>query len=392
MNKRLAAIIFLGLSFLLSAGATAAGETQPGRLHAYLRQGIESSFNMDHAGAIASFQKAVQLDPESPTGYAFLALARLFSYEMGFDPKEREKSQEEMLRSIGDAVIRGEKRIAINPRDAQACFALTLAKIVKVRLAIAQRSYFTVAQESVSAWNYMEKTRAADPANYDIYFPMGLLHYHLDHLPGVTRFLSSLFITAGDQHKGLQELEMAMLKGDLFRELAQAELSSVYINFERQPTLALALTVDLRERFPRNFNFSFSLAIVFSELGRFEEANAIARDLEKGIRAGTLAPQLQTRHDHLLGKILFNQGEYAKAGEYFEKVRKDAAPYNARIRASAMLRLGMIQDIRGQRKQAEEYYHRTLEVEGGEGVAQVDAKQYLKAPYLPPKPPVLDRL
>jgi len=281
-------------------------------------------------------------------------------------------------------VARGEKRVEKNPRDGQAYFALTLAKIVKVRLALAQRSYFTVAQESANAWNYVEKTRAADPANYDIYFPMGLLHYHLDQLPGVTRFLSSMLITAGDHHRGIQELELAMQKGDLFRELAQAELSSVYINFERQPALALAMTVDLRERFPRNYNFSFSLAIILSDLGRFSEAYAIARDMEKGIQAGSLAPQLQTRYDHLLGRILFDQGEYARAGEYFQKVLKDTAPYHARIRASAMLRLGMIQDVRGQRKQAEEYYHRTLEVEGGEGVAQVDAKQYLKTPYLHP--------
>jgi tetratricopeptide (TPR) repeat protein len=384
MKKQLVAILFLSLSLLLPAGGAAAVEAQPGRLHTYLRQGIEAAFNLDHAGAVSSFQKVVELDRESPMGYAFLALACLFSYETSFDLNDREKSQSEMLRYVGDAVDRGEKRIAINPRDAQACFALTLAKIVKVRQAIAQRSYLTVAQESVNAWNYMEKTKAADPANYDIYFPMGLLHYHLDQLPGVTRFLSSLLITAGDHHKGLQELDLAMQKGDLFRELAQAELSSVYINFEKQPALALAMTMDLRDRFPRNFNFSFSLAIILSELGRFEEANAIARDLEKRIQVGSLAPQLQARHDHLLGRILFSQGEYARAGEYFQKVLKDTAPYNARIRASSLLRLGMTQDVRGQRKQAEEYYRRTLEVEGGEGVAQVDAKQYLKTPYLPP--------
>lgn len=384
MNKRLTAILFLTLSLLLPAGGAAAVEGQPGRLHTFLRQGIEAAFNLDHAGAISSFQKAVELDRESPTGYAFLALAYLFSYETSFDPNDREKSQAEMLRYVGDAVERGEKRVAKNSWDAQAYFALTLAKIVKVRQAIAQRSFLTVAQESTNAWNYMEKTKAADPANYDVYFPMGLLHYHLDQLPGVARFLSSLLITTGDHHKGLQELELAMQKGDLFRELAQAELSSVYINFEKQPAMALAMTVDLRARFPRNFNFSFSLAIILSELGRFEEANAIARDLERRIQAGSLAPQLRTRHDHLLGRILFSQGEYARAGEYFQKVSKDMAPYNARIRASSLLRLGMTQDLRGQRKQAEEYYKMVLAVEGGEGVAQVDAKQYLKTPYLPP--------
>ena len=386
MKKRPAAILFLCFSFLLPAGEAAAAEIQPDRLHAYLRQGIESAFNLDHAGATSFFQKAVELDRESPTGYAFLALARLFSYETSFDPKEREKRQEAMIRYVGDAVARGEKRIGKNPRDGQAYFALTLAKIVKVRLAIAQRSYFTVAQESAYAWDYLEKTRAADPNNYDSYFPMGLLHYHLDQLPGVTRFLSSLLITAGDQHKGIQELELAVQRGDLLRELAQAELSSVYINFERQPALALAMTLELKERFPRNYNFSFSLANILSELRRFDEAYAIVRDLEKGIQSGKspFAPQLQPRYDHLLGRILFNEGEYARAGDCFQRVLKDTAPYNARVRASALLRLGMIHDVRRERKRAEEYYHWALEVEGGEGVAQVDAKQYLKTPYLPP--------
>jgi len=386
MKKRLAAILFLCLSFLLPAGEVAAAETQPGQLHAYLRQGIESAFNLDHTGAISSFQMAVELDRESPTGYAFLALAQLFFYETSFDPKEREKSQEAMIRYVGDAVARGEKRVGKNPRDGQAYFALTLAKIVKVRLAIAQRSYFTVAQESAYAWDYLEKTRAADPNNYDSYFPMGLLHYHLDQLPGVTRFLSSLLITNGDQHKGIQELELAVQRGDLLRELAQAELSSVYINYEKLPAQAFAMTLELKERFPQNYNFSFSLANILSELRRFDEAYAIVRDLEKGIQGGKppFAPQLQPRYDHLLGRILFNQGEYAQAEKYFQKVLKDTAPYNARVRASALLRLGMIHDVRRERKRAEEYYHWALEVEGGEGVAQVDAKQYLKTPYLLP--------
>ena len=384
MKQRVAILFLCCLSFLLPAGGAVALETQPGLLHAYLRQGIEAAFNLDHAGAISSFQKAADLDRESPTGYAFLALAHLFSYEMGFDPRERERNQTEMVRLIGEAVNRGEKRIAKDPRDGRSLFALTLAKIVKVRLAIAQRNYLTVAQESLSAWNYLEKTKAVDPANYDLYFPLGLLHFHLDQLPGVTRFLSSVLITAADHHKGIQELELAMQKGDLFRELAQAELSSVYINFEKQPALALPLTLDLKERFPRNFNFSFSLAVILSELGRFDEAFAVARDLERRIQEGSLAPQLWPRHDHLLGRILFNQGAYAQAGDCFQKVLKDSAPYHARIRASALLRLGMMHDLRKERKQAEEYYRRTLAVEGGEGVAQVDARQYLKTPYLPP--------
>ena len=69
--------------------------------------------------------------------------------------------------------------------------------------------------------------------------------------------------------------------------------------------------------------------------------------------------------------------------EYFQNVLKDTSFYNARTRVWAFVRLGMIHDIRKERKQAEEYYLKALEVEGGEGAAKIEAKKYLKTPYMP---------
>jgi hypothetical protein len=60
-------------------------------------------------------------------------------------------------------------------------------------------------------------------------------------------------------------------------------------------------------------------------------------------------------------------------------------PYNARVRARSYLRMGMIHDVRKERKLALEYYSKSLEVDGGEGTAQIEAKKYLDVPYIPPK-------
>ena len=150
----------------------------------------------------ALFRKAVELDRENPLGYAFLALAHMFAYEMSFDPKERAREQESMLQDVDEALARGQKRIEKNARNGQAYFAMALAKIVKIRWAIAQKSYFTIIQETAAIWDYLEKAKAEDPQNYDVYFSMGLLHYHLDHLPAAARFFSSLFITAARPRKG----------------------------------------------------------------------------------------------------------------------------------------------------------------------------------------------
>ncbi len=97
--------VLLCLAFLSTAQPEkGTAETQPVLLRAYLRQGIDKAFNMETRSAMGLFQSAVELDRENPLGYAFLALARLFSYEMEYDLQEREKYQELMLQDIGEAL------------------------------------------------------------------------------------------------------------------------------------------------------------------------------------------------------------------------------------------------------------------------------------------------
>ena len=385
-------IIFsLCLVFLFSAVVTEieAAPVQENQIRLYLKQGIEKAFNLDNQSANFYLQKALELDKEDPTGYAYIAMVCFFSYEMSFEPKDRDKNQEIMLRNIDEAIAKGEKRIEKNSEDPQAYFAMALAKIVEVHWAIHQKKYFLIAQETSNIWEYLEKAKEGDPQNYDVYFLMGLFHYHIDYLSGLTRFFSSILITSGDRQKGLQELELAAQKGYLLKELAQTELSSAYLNFEKQPAKALPFARELKEKFPNNYNFLFALANILSDLHRFEEAFEIARQIERSIQGGIppFVPQLQPRYNQLMGRILFIQGEYERAAEYFQKALKDTSPYNARVRVLAFLHMGMIHDARKERERAEEYYSRALEVEGGEGAAQIEAKKYLDTPYVPPTKP-----
>ena len=364
-----------------------AAETQPNQFHSYLRQGIDKAFNLETASAYVYLKKAVELDPENPTGYAYLALLNLLSYEMSFELKDRDINQEAMLHYVREALAKGEKRIEKNSQDSQAYFAMALAKIAKIQWAIHQKRYFIIAQETSNIWDYLEKARGGNGAtqNNDTYFLTGVLHYHLSNLSGIIRFLSSTFITSANRQKGLQEMELAVQKGDLLRELAQAELSSAYLNFEKQPESALPYAQELNKRFPNNYNFSFVVGDTLADLHRFEEAFDIAREIETNIQTGAppFVPQLQPRYNKLIGRILFNQGEYDRSMEYFQNVLKDTSFYNARTRVWAFVRLGMIHDIRKERKQAEEYYLKALEVEGGEGAAKIEAKKYLIIPYMP---------
>jgi tetratricopeptide (TPR) repeat protein len=389
MNKRNTAILFPVL-FILSLivvvlRPAAAFALQPSAMHDVLRQGIEKAFNMDPLGASALFQKAVELDPEDPMGYAFQAVNQLFFAETSFDPKQREASQEAMLRYVDETLARANKRVGQNPRDSRAYFAMALARTAKFRWALRQKQYFTAADEAYNLWSCLEKVQKEDPENYDSYLLTGLIRYHIDHLPDLTRFFSSLLITQGDSRRGLADVELAATKGDLLKELAQSELISVYLNFEKQPGRVLSLARELQKKFSRNYNFSIALANILSELNHFKEALSIARELEKNIASGKppYAPQLQPRFDQLMGRIYFTQGDYARAAEYFQKSLKDTADYNSRVRVWSYVRLGMICDARDERERAKEYYTLALNIDIGESVAKVEAKKYLKTPYRP---------
>ncbi len=388
MRRKTAAILCMALWFypVADAAAQAAASSQPAAMHALLRQGIEKAFNLDSAGAEAMFRKAVALDPEDPTGYAFLAVNHLFAAELSFDAGEREAGRQEMLRFVGEALTRGEARAGADPRDGRAHFAMALARTAKFRWAQRQRQYLTAAQEAHGLWSCLDRVQREDPSNADSRLLSGLIRYHIDHLPDLARFFSSFVLTRGDRARGLREIELAAAQGDLLRELAQSELISVWLNFEKQPARALPIARDLQKRFPRNYNFSFALASILSESGRHREAFAVARDLERGIAAGRppFVPQLKPRHEQLMGRLFFNRGEYARAEASFRQSLRDSSEANARIRAWSYVRLGMIHDVRQEREQAVEFYNRTLGVEG-ESVAKGEARKYLAAPYVPPQ-------
>jgi len=377
---------FLGASFC-GPGAAAAELWADHQIRPFFKQGIEKIFNLEEKEGTAALLRGIDLDRDRPIGYSYLAMANLFFLETSFSNAEREKRQEELLRYAAEALAKGEKRIEKDPKDGQAYFAMALAKISRIRWYISQKRFIPMAQEASQVWDYLEKAREEDPQNYDVYFAMGLLHFHLDHLPGFTRFFSTLLLTSGDRKKGLEELEWAAQRGDMLKDLAKAELTSVYLNFEKKPQLALPYAKELKSKYPRNYNFAFGLGSVLAELKRSEEAFLVAGEIERGIKSGIppYRPELAIRHQQLLGRIYFGKGDLARALGYFQNVTQDQERYNARSRAWAFVRLGMIADLRQERKRAEEYYQKALEVEGGEGIAQAAARQYLKNPYVYPK-------
>ncbi len=229
------------------------------------------------------------------------------------------------MQAIEDGQVRAEKKIEKNPQDASAYFSLAIARMVKNRRELMRKNYFRALREARNVWECLERTRELDPGNYDVYYPLGVLHYHLGQISGVTRWITNWFVTPGDREQGLKEFALASEKGTLLRDLACSSLVSAYSGYEKQSARALPLALRLREKYPHNYNFSFALGNILSDLGQTEEALSVAREIANGIKSGSppYQPELWPRHSLLSGKIALDQGEYDKATEYFKQAFKD---------------------------------------------------------------------
>lgn len=354
-----------------------------GKFEELLLSGIKLGLQLNEEGALTEIKRAIALDQQNPLGYAFLTMAHLFFYETSFSNKEKKEKEKTLIAAIAAAQTKAEERIDHSPQEANGYLALVISKMVKNRYELLQKNYFRAFREARGVWSAIEKVRELAPENYEVYYPSGLLHYYLTQLPGASRWLASLFIVEPDPQKGLKELEMAATKSLFMKDLARANLISIYAQYEKKPEKALPLGEALAQDYPQNYNLQFALANIYSDLGEFKKAFALAEEINNKIKTHTppYRPELRSRYHLLLGKIYFDQGQFDRAREYLNLTLLDQAFYNVRVRAWALVRLGMIHDVQKERELAQEFYQKALQVEGGEGTAQQAAREYLSYPY-----------
>lgn len=358
-----------------------------GKFEGLLLSGIKLGLQLNEEEALTEIKRAIALDQQNPLGYAFLTMAHLFFYETSFSEKEKREKEKTLIAAIAAAQTKAEERIDHSPQDAQGYLALAISKMVKNRYELFQKNYFRAFREARGVWSAIERVRELAPQNYEVYYLSGLLHYYLAHLPGASRWFSSLFIVEADAQKGLKELEVAATKSLFMKDLARANLISIYAQYEKKPEKALPLAETLVQDYPQNYNLQFVLANIYSDLEEFKKAFALAEEIDNKINAHTppYRVELRPRYHLLLGKIYFDQGQFDRARIYLNLALQDQAFYNARVRAWALVRLGMIHDAQKERELAQEFYQKALEVEGAEGTAQRAAREYLSYPYSFPK-------
>lgn len=378
--KRIASLWVVCAIVSMICAVCARGESD--RLRMELLFGMDLIYNCDIGGGEAVFDGLIELEPANPAPYLYKAMAYLSlppREENGGPPQLDEGVVEDLL--ITGTGLASEYPWEDGDRGRGELLSATgfslLAQLYQV-----QGRYLPAADAALKAAWHIDEAYALSPEDPDVLYARGLLLYGLATMPDPVRTLLSLLRMQGDKEEGLSLMSRAAADGVYTASSARMSLLFVLVNMEHDFDGAIPHGRALLSAYPNNPEIYFPYAYALSMTGAYDEALTVATKLKAGIDRGLpyFDDAILPRYHHLVGKIYMDMGEYDRADEAFETALEVTDVNYEWVRALALARMGMIEDIRGNREAAVEYYTRVID-ENIPGVGLEFSEKFLEAPY-----------
>jgi tetratricopeptide (TPR) repeat protein len=275
----------------LSIGSTVHAQTS-----SELRQrALALAYNLDHDQALELLRRAVELSPDDPAPHRSLAsvlwLNLLFrrgavtvdhylgsfsrsSVDLAKPPPEIDR---EFRLHVERAISLAERRVASNPRDAQAHFDLGAAVGIQASyVATVEGRMLAGFRAAQRCYDEHEKVLALDPSRNDAGLIVGTYRYVVSTLSLPMRMMAYVVGFGGGRERGIQMLrETADVRvGNDTRTDALFALVLVY-NRERRFDEALGALQELRRLYPRNRLLLLEAGATALRGGRAQQADEL---------------------------------------------------------------------------------------------------------------------
>lgn len=243
-----------------------------------LDNGFRLMYNLDFVRAQQQFTTYEQKHEDDPLGPACQAAGYLFSeferlgvlesqfYESDakFDNRKKLSPDPEVRKAFDNAVERAEAlaqtRLARDPHDQNALFAMTLASGLKADYAaLIEKRNMVSLRFTKEATSWANQLLAVHPDYYDAHLASGVSKYIIGSMAAPVRWFLRLGGVNGDKKAGISELELTAERGHYLAPFARILLAIAYVR-DKDRTRARQMLASLREDFPNNPLFGKEIA------------------------------------------------------------------------------------------------------------------------------------
>lgn len=243
-----------------------------------LDRGFTGLYNLDFAGAQREFSTYEAQHPEDPMGPVSEAAGFLFSefnrlgvlegqfYENDktFVNRPKLSPDPDVRRNFLNAISRSENsahvRLAKDPKDRDALFALTLADGLQADyFALIEKRNLPSLHFTKEASQRAQQLLAVCPNCYDALLATGFSKYVIGSMTPPVRWILHLGGLPSDKRGGIADLQTTAARGHYLAPFARILLAIAYVR-EKDKSRALQLLADLRRDFPGNTLFPREIA------------------------------------------------------------------------------------------------------------------------------------
>jgi tetratricopeptide (TPR) repeat protein len=365
-----------------------------------VERAYDQFYNLDFDEALAQFQRAAVLNPNSADLHNHVAQTLVFREMFRNGALESELvsgnnsflrrsklnpspvTEKRFLDEVAKAIALSDARLKSNPRDTAALYSLGISYGLRSSYYwLVKKAWRDGLRDATSARRLHNRVSEIDPANVDARLVQGLHDYTVGSLPLLYRMMGFLVGIRGDREKGIRTIQDVAQNGRYDRVEARVFLCALYRR-ENQPRRAIPLIQELIRQYPRNFLLRLELSQMYSMAG--DKTNALAA-VE---RMAELKRERAPGYDRVpWEKIYFQEGTiefwYNELEQSLGNMKKVAAAgedLDLNTGALAYLRMGQIYDLTKRRAEALRAYNNAIAF-APEADAARESKKYISAPY-----------
>ncbi|MES2220877.1 MAG: hypothetical protein V4587_07915 [Acidobacteriota bacterium] len=372
-------------------------DTDPLNLTPEVQAAYQHFYDLDYGTAQTLFEKIAAEHPTDPMAVGYVLNTAVFRelyrldlldttlyVQEGFLSGKHPVVENMQARAHIDALYQSaidlsNRRIAANPKDADALFARGFATSLEtLYIGMVEKKYVT-ALHMASASRRDDDAVLKIDANYiDCYLIVGVHDYVMGSLSFPLKVLAGLVGIHGSKSKGIRELRRVGREGIINSVSARTALS-IFLRREAQYDKALEVIDGLAEQYPHNFLFALEHANLLKDSGQGMPAIAAYQAMLQRAGGGYYPdPHLDMAY-YGLGEAARGQRHIQEAASAYQSatMQPTASPL---MKRRAHLAAGEMFDLLGQRAQAKQQYDAVLAL-GTDSDQAERATKYETSPY-----------